>query len=81
MKRERQPNKIPILKDCLNKLVQKQAAIDDCHHEISYLTPSILHTEGVPKKDHTYTDLVYCTETGYGRNIKLQSSSPPTPAT
>lgn len=41
-----------------------------------YLTPSILNAEGVPKKAHACTDLVYCTEAGRGRNAKLQSSSP-----
>lgn len=41
-----------------------------------YLNPSILNAKGVPKKGHTCTDLVCCTETGYGRNIKLQSFPP-----
>lgn len=55
------------------------------HKDSDYSTPNTLNAEGVPRKGHTCADLDYCTETGYGRNMKLQSSSPPilspTPAT
>lgn len=79
--KRRQPNKIPILKDCLSKLVQKQGswmfATIKYHEDSDYSTPNTLNAGGVPGKGHTCTDLNYCTDTGYGRNIKLQSSSPP----
>lgn len=47
------------------------------HKNSNYSTPNTLNAEGVPRKGHTSTDLAYCTETGHGRNNKLQSSSPP----
>lgn len=32
---ERKPNKISVLKDCLNKADQKQTAMDVCYYKIS----------------------------------------------
>lgn len=52
-------------------------AIIKYHKDSDYLTPNTLNAEGVPRKGHTCTDLDFCTETGYGTNIKLQSSCPP----